>query len=99
MQDSRFWRAVAIAFVVAILYVGHGLHNDRGEAGFSIVNAAHAGGVGVHANKTSDCVVFTTSDDGTKLFAWGAEIVNGNVRYLGSCGTDGVFSRSPASKR
>jgi hypothetical protein len=67
MQDTKFWRIVAVMTCVGILYVGHGLHN-RGSDGLpSLTNIARAGTVTV--NREWD-ELFTTSDDGRTVYSW-----------------------------
>ncbi|HEV3302962.1 MAG TPA: hypothetical protein VG055_25145 [Planctomycetaceae bacterium] len=68
MHDSKFWRIVAVSFVVAVLYVGHGLHSGRNDALPSMANSAHAGGVGVVAQRGS--MLYTASQDGRTLYQW-----------------------------
>jgi hypothetical protein len=68
MHDSKFWRLVAVSFVVALLYVGHGLHSGRSDGLPSFANTAHAGGVGVVTQR--DSMLYTGSQDGRTLYQW-----------------------------
>jgi hypothetical protein len=68
MHDSRFWRFVAVSLVVALLYLGHGLHSGRRDGLPSLANSAHAGGVGVVMQEGSQ--IFTASQDGKILYHW-----------------------------
>lgn len=78
MRDTKFWRIVAAAFVVAILYVGHGLH--RGDDGLpSLVNSAHAGGVA-----TMNGLIYTSDATGRVLHVWKLEDGVGKPRHLWS---------------
>jgi hypothetical protein len=77
MNESKFWRVVAVAFVVALLYIGYGLHSRSGDGFPSLVNSAHAGGVGVVPGGK----LFTSSADGQTLFVWAHD--SGGVRCVG----------------
>jgi hypothetical protein len=89
MQDTKFWRIVAVVVCVGLFYVGHGLHN-RGSDGLpSLVNAAHAGGVAV-ANPRQGDRIYTTGQTGTLLNVWTVEL-SGTPKYLGTAQTDGTF--------
>jgi hypothetical protein len=78
MQDTKFWRIVAIVICVGLFYVGHGLHNRESDGLPSLTNMAHAGGVAALNGK-----LYTTTSDGLLLPAW---VVDETVkpRYLWS---------------
>ena len=78
MRDSTFWRAAAVAAIIGLFYVGHGLHQTRPGGQAFLENTAHAAGV---ANEDAENV-FTSSQDGKTIFMWqyyGAK----PPRYLG----------------
>ena len=59
---SRFWRAFAVALVLALAYLGWSLSADR-----TLLPVAHAGGVGMATNGS---FVFTTNELGDVLYVW-----------------------------
>jgi len=79
MQDSRFWRIIAVVMCGALIYVGHGLHNPGGESVPSFSSVAHAGGVAVAPSWNQ---IFTASQDGRTIYSWGRWEKSAN--YLGS---------------
>lgn len=91
MQDSKFWRVVAVLMITALLYVGHGLHNS-GLGLPSLINTAHAGGVGVHNG-----LIYTTNAAGDKLSQWVVDPSNAKMHYLHTVGTES--GASSASKK
>jgi hypothetical protein len=88
MQESKFWRIVAIGLVGALFYVGHGLHMGH-EAWPSLVNTAHAGGAGVQSMGGAYSI-FTSSADGHTLYAWGAD-GSGGANFVGVAKIDAKF--------
>jgi hypothetical protein len=68
MQDSKFWRIIAVTTIAAVLYVGHGLHHSGSDGLPRLGNVAHAGGVGVATVRGS--VLYTSSEDGKTLYMW-----------------------------
>jgi hypothetical protein len=83
MRDTKFWRFVAVAFVAAVLYVGHGLH--RGGNGVpSLVNSAHAGGV-----TTMNGLIYTSDATGRTLHVWKLEDGVGKPHHLWSVDLQG----------
>jgi hypothetical protein len=78
MHDSKFWRFAAVSFVLALLYVGHGLHGGTSDGLPSLANTAHAGGVGVVTQEGSQ--IFTASQDGKTLYQW--VMTDGKAKYL-----------------
>jgi hypothetical protein len=93
MQDSKFWRIVAVGLVGGLFYVGHGLHTGH-EAGSSLVNSAHAGGAGVQSMGGAYSI-YTSSADGHTLYAWVAD-GSGGVNFVGVAKIDGKFIPGPA---
>jgi hypothetical protein len=92
MQDTKFWRIIAVVVCVGILYVGHGLHN-RGSDGLpSLTNVARAGGVAIASPKEGDRI-YTTGATGTVLHIWTIDI-SGKPKYIGTVQTDGTFSQN-----
>jgi hypothetical protein len=89
MQDSKFWRAVAIVICGGILYVGHGLHSGGSDGVPPLVNTARAGGVATAAPGAFQ-YVYTASTDGRILYLWRTD-GDGRARFAGSASiSDGV---------
>jgi hypothetical protein len=86
MQDTKFWRIVAVVVCVGILYVGHGLHNRGGDGVPSLVNTAYAGGVAAAAPGPFQ-YVYTASEDGRVLYLWKTD-VDGNAKSAGTAAVD-----------
>jgi hypothetical protein len=86
MQDSKFWRIVAVVICGGIFYVGHGLHNSSSEPLPSFVDSARAGGVGVDAPGTSLMRtwgrLYTTDETGTYLYVWDASDMRALPKFL-----------------
>jgi hypothetical protein len=78
MQDTKFWRIIAVVVCVGLLYVGHGLHNRGGDGLPSLANSAHAGGVAVATQEGSQ--IFTASQDGRTLYHW--VYSEGKAKYM-----------------
>jgi hypothetical protein len=94
MQDTKFWRIVAVVVCVGLFYVGHGLHNRGGDGLPSLVNLAHAGGVAVdHPPEHGVGVyhIYTADESGTMLHVWTVP-VGGKPTYEGTANTDGKFA-------
>jgi hypothetical protein len=72
VQDSKFWRAVAVVICGGLFYVGHGLHNSGNDGMPSLVNTAHAGGVAVDASSPLDRRIYTSAENGMRLYVWDA---------------------------
>ena len=79
MRDSKFWRIMAVSFIVALLYVGHGLHTGRSDSLPSLANTAYAGGVAVSMHQRE--TLYTSSDDGRTIFQW-ATSDRGKPKYV-----------------
>jgi hypothetical protein len=90
MQDSKFWRSVAVLMIAAVLYVGHGLHNGGTDGVPSLVNTAHAGGVAIDARYMKDVGdgsrLYTTNKDGVVLYVWDAPKNGATPRYVATVG-------------
>jgi hypothetical protein len=71
MQDSKFWRVIAVALCFELLYIGHGLHNGPSSGVPSLVNSARAG-VTVQRNDGSGYRIYTTDASGRRMYVWGA---------------------------
>lgn len=82
MKDCLFWRTIAVAAVLSVAYVGHGLHGPLP----SVVQNAEAQGVATHDLGVGSFTV-TVSDDGKKAHYFGpknrAYLFNG-CDYLGT---------------
>jgi hypothetical protein len=89
MHDSKFWRLMAVSFVVALLYVGHGLHNGRRDGLPSLTNAAYAGGVAVQETGGTPNI-YTTNGGGTQLYLWRGDGA-GKATCIGVANFDGPF--------
>jgi hypothetical protein len=78
MQNSRFWRTIAVVCSVGLLYVGHGLHNSGTSTGtdnafsFFETNTVHAGEMSIWENNGKGGIVriFTTDETGGHLHVW-----------------------------
>jgi hypothetical protein len=88
MQESKFWRIVAVALVGALLYVGHGLHTGHGGLP-SLVNSVQAGGAGVQV-MGGQYGIFTSGGDGNVLYCWQAD-GRGGASFTGAVKIDGKF--------
>jgi hypothetical protein len=87
MQDSKFWRVVAVVFCGGLLYVGYGLHSGGRDGIPSLVNTARAGGVGVdrlpgQLDEKSSSRLYTANEDGTRLFVWKLSLVGDAPEYM-----------------
>jgi hypothetical protein len=87
MQDSKFWRVVAVVFCGGVLYVGHGLHSGGRDGIPSLVNTARAGGVGVdrlpgQLDEKSYSRLYTANEDGTHLLVWKLSLVGDAPEYM-----------------
>jgi hypothetical protein len=60
---SRFWRAVAVALVLAVLALAWAIAGRT----MSVLPVAEAGGV---TTSVQGSIVFTTSESGTVLYVW-----------------------------
>ena len=89
MHDSKFWRIVAVSFVVALFYVGHGLHNRSHDGLSSLISSAHAGGVAVQETGGTP-PIYTTNAAGTQLFLWKGDGA-GRATCVGVASFDGPF--------
>jgi len=67
MQDSKFWRTLAIVICGGLIYIGYCLQGPSGNVGSPFVGIAHAGGVAVSPGGNQ---VFTASADGRTLYVW-----------------------------
>jgi hypothetical protein len=105
MQDSKFWRFVAVVGCVGIFYVGHGLHSPGREGLPSLVNSAHAGGVAVDAigagTGRSATRIYTSNETGTILYVWNAPTGGESApRHMATVGVpkDNWLPSTPASQ-
>jgi hypothetical protein len=89
MQDSRFWKVIAVVVCLGLFYVGHGLHNRGGDPLPSLANAAHAGVASL------DGKLYTTGQDGLTVHVWVIDPSDGGKpRYMPSLmGTAGEGRR------
>lgn len=67
MSDSIFWRFAAVMFIAGLFYIGSGTGSRDPNQLPTIGSKAYAG-VGV-ADENSE-VVFTSSQDGRKIYMW-----------------------------
>lgn len=86
MQNSAFWRIMAVVGVVGLLYVGHGLHNGGKDAVPSLVNTAHAGDVAVSSGAGAR-TIYTASPLGNTLYSW-QDKGDGQPRFVGMANTE-----------
>ncbi|HEV8003439.1 MAG TPA: hypothetical protein VGP63_26485 [Planctomycetaceae bacterium] len=89
MHDTKFWRLVAVSLIVAIIYVGHGLHNGTRDGFPSLTNAAQAGGVAVQETGGTPNI-YTTNGAGTQLYLWRGD-GTGKATCIGVANFDGPF--------
>ena len=68
MKTNRFWKMLAIALVVALFYVGTGLHSHAD--GQSLVPSAHGQIIGPAITQDAQDVLITASADGRTLYIW-----------------------------
>jgi hypothetical protein len=91
MQNSKFWRIVALLGCIGIFYVGHGLHNRGSSPTPSLVNTAQAGGVAVDAISAGGgraaTRIYTSNENGTILYVWSAPTDGESApRYMATVG-------------
>jgi hypothetical protein len=67
MRNNRFWRISAVCAIIAVLYLGHGLHSGP-SAGLPLISSAQAGGI-ISRGETTNAI-FTTSEDGKTVYVW-----------------------------
>ncbi len=89
MRDSKFWRFVAVSFIAALLYVGHGLQGGTHGELPGTVNAAQPSGAAGQTTAVGS-YVYTTNAGGTQLFVWQAD-GKGKASCLGVADFDGRF--------
>ena len=75
MEDSRFWRLIAVLGVAGIFYVGHGLHTEPLPSIDSPAMAAAPWGQHGHSD------FFTVNEDGSVLYRWRS--FGGQVKFDG----------------
>lgn len=66
MQDTRFWRIVAVLAVMALFYVGHGLHTGPPP---EVLSGGVARADGIMTREDANAI-FTTNADGTQINVW-----------------------------
>lgn len=105
MQDSKFWRIVAVVGCVGIFYVGHGLNNQVPVGMPSLVNSARAGGVAVDAIGAGTgrlaTRIYTSNETGTILYVWNAPTGGESApRHMATVGVpkDNWLPSTPASQ-
>jgi anti-sigma-K factor RskA len=96
MQESKFWRIVAVVICAGLFYVGHGLHDRGGDGLPSLANVAHAGGVAVYNSRgaLNAYRLYTTDETGTLLHLWTTENT-GPPKYVGVAQKTGPFLEAP----
>jgi hypothetical protein len=87
MNDSRFWRSIAVLGIGGIFYVGHGLHSEGIPAIDSPAHAAAPWGQNGHSD------FFTASQDGSVIYVWRNS--GGRVRFDGA--VDSVPTPKPTA--
>ncbi len=92
MQESKFWRIVAVALVSGLFYIGYGLHSGH-DALPSLVNTVLAGGAGVQGAMGGQYGIFTSSQDGNILYCWVAD-GRGGANFRRAAKIDGKFIRA-----
>jgi hypothetical protein len=88
MTQSRFWKVIAVLSVVAVFYVGHGLHEKTGLGVPSLANEARADGVAI-LRTSSDAwgTAVTCSPDGKTVYYFGPQLMSSAFKsstFLGS---------------
>lgn len=66
VQDTSFWRLIALLAVFALFYVGHGLHRGT-SVDLASPQAAHADGILTREGKNA---ILTSNADGTQINVW-----------------------------
>jgi len=79
MQDSKFWRIVAVLAVAAMLYIGHGLHNGPAD-GLRLISTARAQGIMLGNNEHT---ILTTNPDGKSIHVW-RQVNSEQVKFVSS---------------
>jgi hypothetical protein len=78
MQDNRIWRVVAVLAVLAVFYVGHGLHEEQGGIDDLLApNVARAQGIAIQPNSSR---LFTMSPDGRVVYMW--SYINNEIKLV-----------------
>lgn len=67
-KSDRTWKVLTAAFIVALFYIGSGLHEMAGGA--PLANQAHADVIGGSVTQDHEDVLITSSSDGRKLYLW-----------------------------
>ena len=96
MQDTKFWRIIAVLVCVGLFYVGHGLHNRGGDGLPSFANVAYASGVAVDHPPDRGVApyhIYTTDATGMFLYVWTADI-SGKPKYFGVAQQSVPFSEA-----
>lgn len=85
MADSKFWRFLALALVVSVFYVGHGLHDSAGPLLPDLETQLHAGDVATATHQSSSRMkIVTSSEDGRSIHIWSASTTGDGVSFVGS---------------
>ena len=69
MNNTKFWRCLAVLAVIGLFYVGHGLHNTNSVPLPQMLPQAHAGGVGIISYKNTSRII-TSNSEGTTIHIW-----------------------------
>ena len=70
MSNSKFWRALAIAAVVGLFYLGTSLRQDGDSTIPSLISEAQAGDVGISSVSHNVAYIVTSSDNGKLVNVW-----------------------------
>jgi hypothetical protein len=93
-METRFWRMIAVAVVVGLFYVGHGLHQGSADGLLSTADAQTMVYFDNSDGGSTPPILFTQSQDGSKIYAWRirphqvSSRAKGAVRSLGSWTAD-----------
>ena len=84
MIDSRFWRLSFVVFILALLYIGHGLHRTQSTPFPELTPTATAGDVAVFpTNDSAGHRIVTTNEDGTVIYVWHISRGSNLLKYYG----------------
>ncbi|MDA7503480.1 hypothetical protein OAF74_03145 [bacterium] len=86
MADSRFWRTLALLFVIGVFYLAHGLHDPATTETFpSLTKELNAEDVILISKPNNANVkIVTASDDGRTINVWSTTTGLGGANFVGS---------------
>lgn len=89
MSDLRFWRFSFLVFVLALFYVGYGLHGTDPLRLPQLANTAVGGDVAAFtADDKAGHRIVTTSEDGTVIYVGHISKGGNALRFYGKSSAD-----------